>query len=127
MNEVQAPKEIVTVTLPESVDSTTACVVEKLMMGKLHAGARLIVDGSAVAYMGAAGVRALATALHRADEVQAHVVFCRFSGPAADCLTVSGFYDLLDIADSVEAAVARLRPNFAAVPADRLHRRDTAG
>jgi len=127
MNDVQAPNEIATVTLPDSVDSTTASVVEKLILDALVAGARVIVDGSAVTYMGAAGVRALAVALHRAEDVKARVVLCRFSGPAADCLVVSGFFDLFDVADSVEAATARLQPRFAAVPAERLHPRGTAG
>ena len=34
----------------------------------------------------------------------ARIVFCRFSGPAADCLLVSGFSQLFDVADSVEEA-----------------------
>ena len=46
----------------------------------------LIVDGSEVTYMSAAGVRVFAGALHGAEELGARVVFCRFTGAAADCL-----------------------------------------
>jgi len=127
MNDVDGARDIIRVMLPESVDSTTASAVEKSMADALHEGARAIVDGSAVTYMSAAGVRALAIILHRAEQLQARVVFCRFSGPAADCLTVSGFFELFDVANSVEDAVDRLRPKLSAEPADRLHPRRTAG
>ncbi len=97
------------------------------MLNAVRRSALVIVDGSEVTYMSAAGVRALATVLHRAEEQKARIVFCRFSGPAADCLVVSGFSKLLDVADSVEEATARLRPKLAAGPADRLHPRRTTG
>ncbi len=90
------------------------------------AGAKIIVDGSAVIYMSAAGVRALASVLHGAQKVGAHVVFCRFAGPAADCLEVSGFSQLLDVAENVEDAVERLKPRSGS-SAGRLHPRATAG
>jgi len=109
MNDGTKVKATATVVLlPERVDSSTSTDVEKLMMDALRPGARVIVDGSAVVYMSAAGVRALATALHRAPEKQARLAFCRFSNAAADCLLVSGFTDLLDVADTVEEASNRL-------------------
>jgi hypothetical protein len=74
----------------------------------MRPGAKLIVDGSDVIYMSAAGVRALAGVLHGAEALNARVVFCRFTGPASDCLEVSGFAQLLDVADSVEEASAGL-------------------
>jgi len=72
---------------------------------------------------GMARVRVLATAIHRAEEQGTRIVLCRFSGPAADCLLVSGFSQLFDVAGSVEEARKRLHPS----PADRLHRRGTTG
>ena len=118
---------IATVMLPERVDSATSSSVEATMLDALRHNARVIVDGSEVIYMSAAGVRALATVLHRAEEQKARIVFCRFSGPAADCLVVSGFSMLLDVADSVEEATARLSPKLATSPGDRLHRRGSTG
>jgi anti-anti-sigma factor len=112
--------------LPERMDSTTASKVERELQAALRPGAQLIVDGSAVTYMSAAGVRALATVLHGAEAQAAQVVFCRFSGSAADCLEVSGFSQLLDVADSVEAARHRLQ-STASDPSQRLHRRGSAG
>ena len=82
------------------------------MLGALRPHARVIVDGSAVIYMSAAGVRVMAVVLHRAVERSARIVFCSFSGPAADCLLVSGFSQLLDVAESTEEAVLRLRPKL---------------
>jgi ceramide glucosyltransferase len=120
------PGEIATVKLPDCVDSMTALSVEKSILEQVHPGARVIVDGRDVTYMGAAGVRALATVLHRAEEAQAQIVFCRFSGPAADCLLVSGFSRLLEVADSIEEATARLQPGRSA-PGERLHQRHAAG
>ena len=112
--------------LPERMDSATALVVQRDLEAVLQPGLQLIVDGSAVTYMSAAGVRTLATVLHGAQEQEAQVVFCRFSGSAADCLDVSGFSQLLDVADSIEAARDRLQ-SMPADPSKRLHRRGSAG
>jgi anti-sigma B factor antagonist len=120
MNGSGAEVEIAKIMLPERVDSSTSASVEALMVGALRPNARVIVDGSAVTYMSAAGVRALAIVLHRAAELSARIVFCSFSGPAADCLLVSGFSQLFDVADSTEQALSRLRPKLAGNSEERL-------
>jgi anti-sigma B factor antagonist len=122
-----AMEEIATVLLPERVDSATSASVEALMLAALHPGARVIVDGSAVTYMSAAGVRVLASTLHRAAEQDTRIVFCNFSGPAADCLLVSGFTLLFDVADSITQAKERLRREPTGDLGNRLHVRRTAG
>ena len=98
-------KDITTIMLPERMDSVTASSVERTLQAALTRGAKIIVDGSAVTYMSAAGVRALAGVLHGAEALGAHVVFCRFSGPAADCLDVSSFSQLLDAGGKQHSAV----------------------
>lgn len=127
MTMINTMQDITTVMLPERVDSATSASVEASMFAALRPGARVIVDGSAVTYMSAAGVRVLATTIHRAAEQETRIVLCSFSGPAADCLLVSGFSHLFDVADSLDEARKRLRPNLAADRADRLHPRGTAG
>jgi anti-sigma B factor antagonist len=122
-----ASNDITTIMLPERMDSVTASSVEQTLQAALTPGARIIVDGSEVSYMSAAGVRALAGVLHGAEAVDARVVFCRFSGPAADCLDVSGFSQLLDVAGNLEDATARLKPRLAGSAVDRLHPRGAAG
>jgi anti-sigma B factor antagonist len=119
--------DIATITLPRQVDSETAGSVEALIVGALRAGGGVIVDGSEVAYMSAAGVRVFARSLHRAEEVGARIAFCRFTGAAADCLQVSGFGLLFDVVDSVEEATARLRRKPPGGVAERLHPRGRAG
>ncbi|MBS0222941.1 MAG: STAS domain-containing protein [Proteobacteria bacterium] len=119
--------DIVTVQLPDRVDSATAQSVEKSMLDALTPGARVIVDGSAITYMSAAGVRALATALRRAVEQQARIVFCRFRGPAEDCLVVGGFAQLLEVVASPEEAAAKLGSKAASNGAGRLHPHGGAG
>jgi anti-anti-sigma factor len=120
-------KDIVTVMLPEQVDSVTSAAVETQMLAAMRPGGKVVVDGSAVTYMSAAGVRVLATAIHRAEEQQTHIVLCSFSGPAADCLLVSGFSQLFDVAGTVEEARKRLRANPADGAVERLHSRGSAG
>lgn len=127
MNDPRVEGKIATIMLPERVDSATSASVEALMVGALRPGAGVIVDGSAVTYMSAAGVRALAVVLHKAAELSARIVFCSFSGPAADCLLVSGFSQLFDVADSMEEALSRLRPKLAGSLEDRLHRHGATG
>jgi anti-anti-sigma factor len=122
-----ALNDIATIMLPERMDSVTASSVERTLQAALTRGAKIIVDGSAVGYMSAAGVRALAGVLHGAEEVGARVVFCRFSGAAADCLDVSGFSQLLDVAGSAEEAAARLQPRLGTSASERLHPRRAAG
>ena len=118
--------DIATIKLPERMDSTTAAAAEQMLRATLRPGASIIVDGSEVGYMSAAGVRTLASVLHSAQEMDAHVVFCRFTGPAVDCLEVSGFAQLLDVAESLEEASSRLK-STAREGSNRLHPRRTAG
>jgi len=120
MKVMSASRDIVTVTMPQQVDSVSAAGVEKSMLAALAPGARVIVDGGEVSYMSAAGVRALATVLRRAEELQARIVFCRFTGAAADCLVVAGFAHLLDVAASKDEAADRLRPKLAGEADERL-------
>jgi anti-anti-sigma factor len=126
MNAMEPTGGIGMFQLPERMDSATASGIEKNLLAGLRPGAKLIVDGNAVTYMSAAGVRALATVLHGAQAQEAQVVFCRFSGSAADCLEVSGFSQLLDVADSVEVARERLQ-STSADRSNRLHGRGSAG
>ena len=126
MNAMEPTGGIDMFQLPERMDSATASGIEKDLLASLRPGAKLIVDGSAVTYMSAAGVRALATVLHGAQAQEAQVVFCRFSGSAADCLEVSGFSQLLDVADTVEVARERLQ-STSADRSNRLHGRGSAG
>ena len=119
--------KISTVMLPQQVDSETSASVEMLIVNALRPGAGVIVDGSEVTYMSAAGVRVFARALHRAEELGASIAFCRFTGAAADCLLVSGFTQLFEVVDSVEEAAARLRRKPAVAAAERLHPHTRAG
>jgi anti-sigma B factor antagonist len=123
---MKAMQDVTTVKLPERLDSTTAATAEQMLRSAVRPGARVIVDGNAVTYMSAAGVRALASVLHSAETLDARVVFCRFNGAAADCLEVSGFTQLLDVADSLEAAADRLK-SPTADGSKRLHPRRAAG
>lgn len=127
MSRQEVDRPVATMMLPERVDSATALSVEQMLVAALRPGARLIVDGSEVVYMSAAGVRTLATVLHRAEETGARIVFCRFSGPAADCLLVSGFSELFDVAETADEASARLAARPSSNAAERLHRRGAAG
>ena len=127
MKAMPPNREITTVALPERLDSATAPAIEKRLLDALKPGARVIVDGFGISYMSAAGVRMLATALHVAEERNVHIAFCRFEGAAADCLQVSGFVQLLDVAASVDDAVARLRGTPRIGAPGRLHAERSAG
>lgn len=127
MSLTGSKSDIAIVMLPDRVDSATASSVETMLLSALRPGGRTIVDGSEVTYMSAAGVRTFAIVLHRAEELGARVVFCSFSGPAADCLLVSGFSELFDVAASVADATARLQRGSPPEGGDRLHRRAAAG
>ena len=122
----ESRQDITIIKLPDRMDSVTAAAAEQALRSAVRPAAKVIVDGSAITYMSAAGVRALAGVLHGAEAMQAHVVFCSFTGPATDCLEVSGFSQLFDVASTVEEATTRLR----AVPepsSKRLHRRGATG
>jgi anti-anti-sigma factor len=125
--EMSSMDKISTVMLPQQVDSETSASVETLIVDALRPGAGVIVDGSEVTYMSAAGVRVFARALHRAEELGASIAFCRFTGAAADCLLVSGFTQLFEVVASVEEAAARLRRKPAGAIAERLHPHTRAG
>lgn len=127
MSSMSKKQPISTLILPAKVDSVSATDVEAMLMAALRPGARVIVDGSQVVYMSAAGVRTFASVLHQAANVQARVVFCRFAGAAWDCLLVSGFSELLEIAGTAEEATARLEREPRLSTRESLHPRRTAG
>ncbi|KAF0097436.1 MAG: hypothetical protein FD144_5087 [Rhodospirillaceae bacterium] len=127
MSSMSKKQPISTLILPAKVDSVSATDVEAMLMAALRPGARVIVDGSQVVYMSAAGVRTFASVLHQAANVQARVVFCRFAGAAWDCLLVSGFSELLEIAGTAEEASARLEREPRLSAGESLHPRRTAG
>jgi anti-sigma B factor antagonist len=127
MRTIDAMDEIATVMLPKQLDSETSASVEVLIVDALRPQGRLIVDGSEVGYMSAAGVRTFARVLHRAQEIDAQIVFCSFSGPAVDCLVVSGFSELFDIAASRDDARKRLQSKSAGKVGERLHPHGGAG
>ena len=125
-SEITSDGGIVTVKLPERLDSTTSAAAAAVVLAELRDGAGVVVDGVDVTYMSAAGVRVLVDVTRKAVERGTRLALCRFTGAAADCLTVSGFAKLLKIAGSLDEAIARLQPDFAAKPAD-LHRRRPTG
>jgi anti-sigma B factor antagonist len=121
MTTVNPTADIATVMLPANFDSSTSASVERTLIAALAPRGKVIVDGSPVIYMSAAGVRVLATVLHAAEAMEAHVVFCSFNGAAADCLEVSGFAQLLDVVGSAEEARGRLVARTVERFAERLH------
>ncbi|WP_289297145.1 STAS domain-containing protein [uncultured Reyranella sp.] len=127
MSSVNRRQPISTVMLPAKVDSVTVASVEVMLVAALRPGARVIVDGSQVNYMSAAGVRTFASVLHKAVEADARIVFCRFAGAAWDCLLVSGFSELLEIASTLEEATARLEKETQRLGGESLHRRGATG
>lgn len=127
MSEMDSMEGLTVVTLPAQVDSVTAVGVQQQMAQALRPGARVLIDGGDVTYMSAAGVRALAAIQRSAEQQGIRIVLCRFTGPAADCLDVSGFAQLLDVVGSREEAIAALRANLAGNAAERLHPRNATG
>lgn len=127
MSSMSRNQPISTVMLPAKVDSVTATGVGETLLAALRPGARVIVDGSQVVYMSAAGVRTFASVLHQAASMQARIVFCRFAGAAWDCLLVSGFSELLEIAGTAEEATARLEREPRLSTGESLHPRRTTG
>ena len=115
--------DVVIVALPERLDSATSAEVEATVMAVLRAGVAVVVDGANVVYMSVAGVRVLVDAYRKAGEQGARLVFCRFTGAAADCLAVSGFGALLPVTSSVDEAKRKLGSAPQARPRDSLHRR----
>ncbi|MBV8393231.1 MAG: STAS domain-containing protein [Alphaproteobacteria bacterium] len=127
MSGMEIVDGITVITLPAQVDSVTAPGIEQQIAQMLKPGARVLVDGGEVTYMSAAGIRALAAIQRTAEQQRIPVILCRFEGAAADCLDVSGFTQLLEVAASRAEAMAALRPKLAGNPAESLHRRDATG
>ncbi len=127
MSSMSKKQPISTVMLPVKIDSVTATGVGELLLAALQPGARVVVDGSQVTYMSAAGVRTFASVLHQAVKMQARIAFCRFGGAAWDCLLVSGFSELLEIAGTAEEAAARLEREPRLSTGESLHRRGATG
>ena len=119
--------DIIVVPMPERLDSTTAAEVEAAVIAVLREGVGVVIDGSAVEYMSAAGVRVLVDAFRKANEQGARLVLCRFTGAAEECLSVSGFSALLPAVASVDEARRKVQSELAASPVDRLRHGHNAG
>ena len=119
--------DIVVVPMPERLDSTTSAEVEAAVIAALRKGVGVVVDGSRVEYMSAAGVRVLVDAFRKANEQGGRLVLCRFTGVAEDCLAVSGFGSLLPSAGSVEEARRKWQSEAATRHAKRLRHGHNAG
>ena len=76
MSSMSKKQPISTVMLPVKIDSVTATGVGELLLAALQPGARVVVDGSQVTYMSAAGVRTFASVLHQA--VKMHLFISGF-------------------------------------------------
>ena len=74
MKSKSSRQPISTVMLPAKIDSVTVSAVEEMLVAALGPGARVIVDGSQVTYMSAAGVRTFASVLHKAAKVQGRMM-----------------------------------------------------
>lgn len=104
----------------------TVTAIEGMLLAALRPGARVIVDGSQVAYMSAAGVRTFASVLHQAANMGARIVSAGSPAPPGIAF-VSGFSELLEIAGTVEQAAARLEAEPRLAAGESLHPRGTAG
>lgn len=91
------------------LDSATVPTIESALLAPIQRGQSVVYDLADLNYISAAGVRLIVAAVRRAEAVQARVAFARVPAEVAETLSVSGFAMFLNMFESREEAVARVR------------------
>jgi anti-anti-sigma factor len=68
---------------------------------------RLVIDLRDLEYISSAGLRSLLVLAKRLKAEQGNMVFTNLQGHVMDVFTISGFYSLFTICDSVDDALGR--------------------
>ena len=92
------------------IDSTTSVDLEKRLLSLLRRGEKaLVLDLAAVDYMASVGLRVLLAVAKQSKVTKSVLVLARPNDFVRDILKMTGFIDLFEVFDDLDAAVTAAR------------------
>lgn len=89
------------------LDGNSASDFEETLTAIIDGGkTRLVMDLAELVYISSAGLRTLLTAAKKIKTVDGQLAFCGLNDTVKEVFEISGFTAILNVADSLDAAVA---------------------
>lgn len=88
------------------IDGNTAPAAQQQILPLVEPDCKLVLDMSGVQYMSSAGLRMLLMVYRRVPAVNGKIVLIGLSEDIEEVMSVTGFLDFFDTADSLEAGIA---------------------
>lgn len=94
------------VKISGDIDGNTAPVAQQQILPLATPGCKIVLDMTQVQYMSSAGLRMLLLVYRRIPAVNGKIVLVGLSEEIEEVMSVTGFLDFFQTADSLEAGVA---------------------
>lgn len=106
---VRKEKNISIVSVTERMDAVTTPEFEKSMSDLISKGEKtFLINFSALDYISSAGLRSILTIAKRLKGENGEILFSGLKGTVEEVFKISGFYSILKIFESEEAALLKL-------------------
>lgn len=98
---------VLVVSITERVDSVTSPELERHLAGLAQAGERtVLVHCGGLNYISSAGLRVFLSTAKKLKAAGGKLLLCSLNGMVKEVFLMSGFYDILNIYDSEDKALA---------------------
>ena len=100
---------VVVVTLTERLDSVTSPELEHCLNRLVQSGERMVLlNCEPLSYLSSAGLRVFLSTAKKLQSAKGTFMLCSPGGIVKEVLQMSGFYDMLNIYDSEDKALAEM-------------------
>lgn len=96
------------VKLIGELDGNTAPAVQEEVLPLISPGAKILLDMTALDYMSSAGARTMLLIHRQISQNEADVILAGLNADITDMLSITGFLDYFELAETVEAGLAEL-------------------
>ncbi|MEB3160171.1 MAG: STAS domain-containing protein [Synechocystis sp.] len=103
--QTQVTNNIQVATLSGDIDASTASVVTETILPLVESNSKTLLDMTNVAYMSSAGLRMLLSLYRQAVAQESQIVLVGLSEDVQDTMSVTGFLDFFQIANSLEDGI----------------------
>ncbi|BAT56919.1 anti-sigma-factor antagonist (plasmid) [Nostoc sp. NIES-3756] len=105
LNELQP---VTVIELNGDVDTNTAPLVQEQILPQVKAGSKIILDMTQVSYLSSAGLRMLLSLYRQIFNQNAQIILVGLSEEIADTMSITGFLDFFQTADTLNQALEAL-------------------
>lgn len=106
---VEQLQQVKFIELSGDVDTNTAPLIQEQILPQVQAGSKIILDMTQVAYLSSAGLRMLLSLYRQIFNQNAQIVLVGLSEEIADTMSITGFLDFFQTADTLDQALDTLK------------------